>query len=216
MLIHPWDAARDEAEWRAWLADHEPFGVLCVAHRDPAEAPFALPLHVTMAEGALLAHLARANPVWPHLEAASRVRVAFHGDYAFVPGYWRAAEKTDPTAGVPTSYYAAVQFVCEPFVLDDPAEKAKVLSHQLADLQPEGHHGPVRVGEPPYGAMLGSIRGLRLAVISVEAKFKYDDQKPPALRQRVARELRARAHNLDPAAAAQQERRLAADPKGRA
>ena len=27
MLIHPWDAALDDAEWQEWLASHECWGV---------------------------------------------------------------------------------------------------------------------------------------------------------------------------------------------
>ena len=30
MLIHPWDAALDEEEWRVWLADGHDFGQLVV------------------------------------------------------------------------------------------------------------------------------------------------------------------------------------------
>lgn len=39
MLIHPWDAALDEAEWRNWLAGTERFGILAVNNVDPAAAP---------------------------------------------------------------------------------------------------------------------------------------------------------------------------------
>jgi hypothetical protein len=59
-------------------------------------------------------HLARPNPVWPHLEAAAEVRLAVTGDYAYIPTYWRARAGGPDEDGVPTSYYAAVQFVCRP------------------------------------------------------------------------------------------------------
>jgi transcriptional regulator len=57
--------------------------------------------------------------------------------------------------------------------------------------------------------MLPGIRGLRLVPVRVEAKFKYDDQKPAALRERVAQRLEERGQGLDQQAAAQQRRRLA-------
>ena len=38
VLILPWDAALDEAEWREWLAGREAFGVLVVNNLDPARA----------------------------------------------------------------------------------------------------------------------------------------------------------------------------------
>jgi transcriptional regulator len=111
---------------------------------------------------------------------------------------------------VPTSYYTTVQFVCHPTVVDDPQGKAKILTAQLADLQPEGGHAAVAPGTAPYGRMLPGIRGVRLEVLQVDAKFKYDDHNPVEHRERVIGHLRQRGHELDAGAAAQQRRRLAA------
>ena len=118
MLVHPWDAATDAEEWRAWLAATDRFGVLAVGNLDPAGAPFVLPSHFTLAGEELLLHLARPNPVWPHLEAAQEVRLAVVGDYAYVPTYWRAKAGGPDEDGVPTSYYTSVQFVCRPRVVE--------------------------------------------------------------------------------------------------
>lgn len=208
MLIHPWDAALDAAEWQDWLATTNRFGMLAVNNRDPGQAPVVLPTHFTLAGGELLVHLARPNPVWPHLEAAAEVRLAVVGDYAYVPGYWRARPEDPEEHGVPTSYYSSVQFVCRPTVIDDPGGKAEILTAQLADFQPEGRHAAVAVDEAPYGRMLPGIRGVRLEVLGVEAKFKYDDHKPIEHRERVINRLEQRRHGLDDAAAAQQRRRL--------
>ncbi len=210
MLIHPWDAALDEAEWRNWLAGTERFGILAVNNVDPAAAPLMVPTHFTHAGAHLLLHLARPNPIWPHLEAAAEVRLTVIGDYAYIPTYWRAKAGGPDEDGVPTSYYSSVQFVCRPTILDDPEEKARILAAQLADCQPEGRHAAVSVGEDPYGRMLPGIRGIRLEVLRVEAKFKYDDANPVEHRERVIDNLEQRGHRLDSAAAAQQRRRLAA------
>src|SRR5437879_4218993 len=126
MLIHSWDAALDSAEWQDWLASTDRFGMLAVSNLDPARAPLVLPLHFTVAGGELLMHQARPNPVWPHLEAAAEVRLAVTGDYAYIPTYWRAKAGGPDEDGVPTSYYAAVQFVCRPTVVNDPQGKAWV------------------------------------------------------------------------------------------
>ena len=210
MLIHPWDAAIDQAEWQEWLASTEPFGVLAVNNLDPGQAPLLVPTHFTVTGPELLVHLARPNPVWPHLEVASEVRLAVIGDYAYVPSYWRAKAGGPDEDGVPTSYYASVQFVCRPTIVDDPEGKADILVAQLADFQPEGGHAAMSVDAPPYGRMLPGIRGLRLAVQRVDAKFKYDDHKPVDHRTRVIDRLEQRSHGLDAGAAAQQRRRLAA------
>lgn len=210
MLIHPWDAAQDAGEWRDWLASTDRFGVLAVNNVDPAQAPLLLPTHFTMAGEELLIHLARPNPVWPHLEAAAQVRLAVIGDYAYIPTYWRAKAGGPDEDGVPTSYYSSVQFVCRPTIVDDPQGKVEILASQLGDFQPEGRHAAVAVGEDPYGRMLSGIRGVRLAILRVEAKFKYDDANPAEHRQRVIGYLEERDRPLDAGAAVQQRRRLSA------
>ncbi|HET7902025.1 MAG TPA: FMN-binding negative transcriptional regulator [Candidatus Nanopelagicales bacterium] len=208
MLIHPWDAAQGEDEWRTWLAGVELFGVLAVNNVDPAEAPILVPTHATLSGDEVLLHLARPNPVWPHLEAAEQVRYALAGDYAYVPSYWRNASGAAETDGVPTSYYTSVQLVCAPTIVDDPAGKVEVLRAQVGDLQPEGRHGEIAVDDGPYARLLPGIRALRLAIVRVDAKFKYDDAKPVEQRLRVAGLLDERGHGLDGAVAAHQRSRL--------
>jgi transcriptional regulator len=208
MLIHPWDAALDAAEWQDWLASSGRFGMLAVNNLDPAQAPLVLPTHFTLAGGEILIHLAQPNPVWPHLEAAAQVRLAVAGDYAYIPTYWRARAGGPDEDGVPTSYYTAVQFVCRPAIIDDPQGKAQILTAQLADFQPEGGHAAVDASAPPYGRMLAGIRGVRLTVLGVDAKFKYDDSNPVEHRERVIGYLGQRGHGSDAGAAAQQRRRL--------
>ncbi len=210
MLIHPWDAALDTAEWQNWLAASDRFGLLAVNNLDRAEAPVLVPTHFTLAGEELLLHLARPNPVWRHLEAAGQVRLVVTGDYAYIPSYWRARAGGPDEDGVSTSYYSAVQFVCQPTVVDEPQGKVDILTAQLADLQPEGGHAKVATDSDPYGRMLSGIRGIRLSVVRVEAKFKYDDANPIDHRQRVSTDLDERGHGLDGRAATQQRRRLTA------
>lgn len=204
MLIHPWDSALSREEWQQWLRTTDRFGLLAVNNRDPLQAPLVLPTHFTLADGEVLMHLARPNPVWPHLAASAEVRLTVVGDYAYIPTYWRAKPTDAEEVGVPTSYYAAVQFVCRPSIVDHSGEKAA----QLADMQPEGRYSEVAPDTAPYGRQLPGIRGLRLEVLRVEAKFKYDDQKPVEHRERVIGRLEQRAHGLDAGAARQQRRRL--------
>jgi transcriptional regulator len=56
--------------------------------------------------------------------------------------------------------------------------------------------------------MLNGIRGVRLQVVGVDSKFKFDDSNPVEHRQRVAANLEQRNRGLDAAAAKQQRRRL--------
>ena len=209
MLIPPFDAAMEPAEWQQWLAATDRFGVFMVGNLEQPQAPIAVPTHFTFAGEELLLHLHHINPVWPHLEAAEEVRMVMIGDYSFIPSFVRAKPEGPASDGVPTSYYTSVQFVCKPLIVDDPQAKADILSAQLADMEPEGGYGQMAVDEGPYGRMLPLIRGLRLEVIRVEAKFKYDDHKSIEHREHVSEFLEERHEHLDAGAAAQQRRRIA-------
>ncbi|WP_405475647.1 FMN-binding negative transcriptional regulator [Streptomyces sp. NBC_00009] len=207
MFIQPWDAGLDDAEWQTWIADGHEFGQLSV-NGLPGQPPTVVPTHFTSDGNQLLIHLARPNPVWKAIEHDPNVTFTVIGDYAFIPGPWRAKPDTPPTDGVPTSYYAAVQFTCHAHIVDDLEAKAELLRRQLAHFQPDGDHGPVAVDQPPYGRMLPGIRGLRMEVTDVRAKFKYDDHKPVEHRTAVADRLTGRGQGLDAPTARQQLRRL--------
>ncbi len=202
MLIHPWDAALDEAEWRAFLADGHDFGQLAV-NGLPGEAPMVVPTHFVLDGEQLLVHLARPNPVWPRLEREPQVVLSVVDDYAYVPSTWRADESN--ADGVPTSYYASVQLNCRAQIVDDAEGKRALLRRQLE------HFGdPADLDRVTYQRLLPGIRGLRLTIGSVRAKFKYDDGKAEQQRRTVAARLDARDTGRDTAAARQQRRRLAA------
>lgn len=208
MLIQPWDGARDAEEWRRWLSGTDRFGVLAVNNVDPTQAPLLVPTHVTLHGDTLVTHLARPNPAWPHFEATAEVRVAFTDDYAYVPSAWRARDGEPAEHGVPTTYYASVQLVCRPSVVDDRQGKADILMAQLADRQPDGGYAAVTPDAGPHHKMLSAIRGLRLDILHVDAKFKYDDHRPAEQREQIATRLEQRALGRDTAAARQQRRRL--------
>ncbi|WP_031486479.1 FMN-binding negative transcriptional regulator [Streptomyces bicolor] len=200
MLVHPWDAPLDDAEWQRWLAVHD-FGQLVVNGRD-GEPPYAQPLHfVYDAErGEVLTHLARPNPMWPALLENPEVVLSVVDDYVYVPGPWQAAPEDPPEHGTPTSFYAAVQLRCRARVVDDPAEKAELLNRQVGHFQPEGGSARVAVGEVPYGRMLSGLRGVRLEVTGVRAKFKYANHRTEEVKDRIADRLVARSGPRDAAA----------------
>ncbi|MFF1796009.1 FMN-binding negative transcriptional regulator, partial [Kitasatospora sp. NPDC058263] len=60
-----------------------------------------------------------------------------------------------------------------------------------------------------YGPLLSGLRGLRLTVRTVRAKFKYDDKKGAAEQRAVADRLAERDRGLDAAARTQLLRRNA-------
>lgn len=207
MLIHPWDAPREDAEWQQWLSVHD-FGQLAVSGL-PGEAPYVQPLHFAYdpEHAEAVTHLARPNPLWPALERNPAVLLSVVDDYTFIPGPWQAAPDGPPEHGTPTSFYAAVQLHCTAHVVDDPAEKAALLNRQMGHFQPEGGSARVAAGEEPYGRMLSGIRGIRLEVTDVQAKFKYAEKKPAEIQDRIAAGLAARGGPRDAAALTVQRRR---------
>jgi transcriptional regulator len=200
MLIHPWDAPRENAEWQRRLAVHD-FGQLVVNGLD-GEPPYVQPLHFAYdgERGEAVTHLARPNPLWPALLTHPEVVLSVVDDYVFVPGPWQAAPDIPSEHGEPTGFYAAVQLRCRAHVVDDPAEKAELLNRQVGHFQPEGGSAEVAVGEAPFGRLLSGIRGVRLEVTGVRAKFKYAGKRTEEVRDRIAERLTERAGPGDAAA----------------
>ncbi|MEV0388770.1 FMN-binding negative transcriptional regulator [Nonomuraea sp. NPDC050643] len=203
MLIQPWDAARDEDEWRSWLRTRD-FGQIAVNGVDGAP-PVVVPTHFLFDGEEIVLHLARPNPIWAALEANPVAVVSVHDDYAYIPTGWRS---DSPVTGVATSYYASVQLACRAEIVDGKEDKAAILRRQLAHHQPDGDYGLMAADEGPYHKMLSALRGLRLRVVDVRAKFKFDDHKPVELRDRVAVGLAVRGLPRDAGALAQQRRRM--------
>lgn len=191
MLIHRHDAALSDAEWRAFLTDHD-FGELIVPG-SARDLPVVVPTHfIYDGDKTVLLHLAKPNPVWEAIAERPRALLSVFGAYTYIPGHWNQDEY-----GVPTSYYAAVQLACDAEIVDDPAQVAAILERQLAHFQPEGRHAPVEPGDNPYGKLLGSIRGIRLSVTDVRAKFKFGANRTVEHRQAVGAKLAERGRPLD-------------------
>ena len=207
MLVHPYDSAMSESEWRTWIDQGPHFGVLAVG-AGFGQAPIMVPTHFVLTGDEILIHLHKVNDALPQLESGAQVSLSVIGDYAFVPGPWRAKDPDNTNNGVPTSYYAAVNFVCEPTVVADAIEVAQIIEAHMTQFQPEGDYAVVDSVTEPYGPMMSIIRGVRLKIVNVDAKFKYDDHKSPEFRRAMIERLRDRNTHQDAGAATQQSRRL--------
>ena len=202
MLIHRHDEPLSDAEWRAFVADHD-FGEL-IAPGAGRDLPIVVPTHfIYDGDATVQLHLARPNPVWDALAERPRALLSVFGAYTYIPGHWNQDEY-----GVPTSYYAAVQLACDAEVIDDPAQVAAILERQLAHFQPEGRHAPVEPGDNRYGQLLGSIRGIRLHLTDVRAKFKFGANRTVQHRRAIAAKLAERGGPRDAEARANLLRRI--------
>jgi transcriptional regulator len=168
------------------------------------DLPIVVPTHfVYDGDKTVQLHLAKPNPVWAALAERPRAMLSVFGAYTYIPGHWNQDEY-----GVPTSYYAAVQLACDATVIDEEAEIAAILERQLAHFQPEGMHAPVEPGENRYGKLLGSIRGIRLDVTDVRAKFKFGANRTVEHRRAIAAKLAERGRPLDAEARAKVMHRI--------
>ena len=205
VLIHTWDEAADEQEWRAFVTS-QGFGHLVAGGRG-RDVPVVVPTQLLLRGDEVVLHLARANPVWAAIDENPRVLVSIAGDWAYIPSSWKVVGDEDPRLGIPTTYYAAVQLVGVAAVLDEADAVADVLRLQLGDLQPDED-----VVDPvDHGARLRAIRGLRVHVEEVRAKLKYGGNVDAEHRAAIRDRLLLRAGPGDRAAAAHVERRLRAD-----
>jgi transcriptional regulator len=207
MLIHSFDSGKSETEWRDWIAQGGKFGTLVVGRGD-GEAPIVVPTHFVLANDKILLHLHKANDVIPSLRSGSKVTFSVIGDYAYIPSQWRAKDPANPQDGVPTSYYAAVNFECSPTVVDDADGKVEILKQTMLYFQPDGGYAAISPDSEPYGHYIPVITGVELQINKVEAKFKYDDHKSVEFREQIIEKLVARNSAEDAGAAAQQRRRL--------
>ena len=202
MLIHPWDAGTSEAEWVEFVRA-QGFGHLVAAGRN-RDVPVVVPTQFALvAPDEVVLHLARPNPIWAALAENPAVVLSIAGDWSYIPTHWKAIGDEDPRFGVPTTYYAAVQLIAEATVVDDDEGKAAILRVQLKVTEPDGGAAdPIE-----HGRRLNSIRGIRLAVREVRAKFKYGGNVDDAHRAEVAEHLTERGGPGDAAALGHLRRR---------
>ena len=186
VLIRPHDAGRDEQEWRAFVVS-QGFGHL-VAAGVGRDVPVVVPTQLLLDGGHVWLHLAVSNPLLAALAENPRAVMSVAGDWAYIPGAWKAVGDEDPRLGIPTTYYAAVQLSGTVAVLDDPDDVAAVLRRQLAALEP----GADLVDPTDHGHKLRAICGLRLDIEEVRAKLKYGGNVDDAHRLAIAERLAAR------------------------
>jgi transcriptional regulator len=207
MYIAPVDDTLGQDEWRPFLALH-PFGHLVAAGRR-RDVPVVVPTQFIVEGDTVWLHLVRTNPVFDALAENPRVVLSVAADWAFIPSAWKAIDGEDPSLGIPTTYYAAVQMTGTATVLDEriePGAVAAVLRRQLGTFQPD-----VAVADPAtaHQKKLAAILGIRIDVEQVRGKFKYGGNVDADHRLAVAEHLRQRGGPDDAAAAAHVQRRLA-------
>ena len=203
MYIAKVDSGLGEEEWRDFVLS-QGFGHLVAAGRG-RDVPVVVPTQFILEGDEILLHLVGRNPIFEAIEEQPRVLMSVAGDWAFIPSAWKAIGDEDPLAGIPTTYYAAVQLEGVATVMNDPEEIAAILRLQLAVIQPG-----IEIADPlvAHPAQLRTIRGIRIAIEDVRAKFKYGGNVDVEHREAVIADLERRGGPGDAAAARQTRRRI--------
>lgn len=189
------DGTGDEARWREFVAS-QGFGHFVAGGGAERHVPIVVPTQFLLDGDHLCFHLAAANPVFEALGENPSVVMSVAGDWAYIPGAWKAVGDEEAPLGIPTTYYAAVQLVGEATAVDDPDAVAEILRRQLALLEPDGG----LVDPQQHAGRFPGIRGIEVAVTKVRAKFKYGGNVDEPHRRRIADELAARGGPGDAAA----------------
>jgi transcriptional regulator len=155
-----------------------------------------VPTQYVLGEDEVICHLAAPNPILPALVENPKALLSVAGDWAFIPGAWKAIGDEDPARGIPTTYYGAVQITGSCTVVDDAEGIAEILRLQTGTIDP----GATYVDPLEHGTKLRAIRGIRLAIEEVRAKFKYGGNVDDVHRAAVADRLRERQGPGDAAA----------------
>ena len=156
--------------------------------------PFAthLPLLLdpnTSAQGALLGHMARANPQWQAFENDQEVLAIFQGPHTYISPSWY-----ETTPAVPTWNYATVHVYGVPRIIED-SERLAALVDRLTTVYESGMPQPWP-GDIPMDfkqKLLKAIVGFVIEITRVEGKFKLGQNRPLTDQQAVAQRLATQA-----------------------
>jgi transcriptional regulator len=187
MYVPPHFAETDLTKLHDFIERHS-FGLFV---SQLAGEPFAthLPLLLergTGPHGALVGHVARANPHWTEL-AGQKVLAVFSGPHAYISPTWYESANV-----VPTWNYTAVH-VSGSVTLLDKDGVSDVVSRMVA-LYEASMPRPWTFDATSTFAdrMLDQIVGFRLAIERIEGKMKLNQNHPAERREKVIRALRAR------------------------
>jgi len=205
MYIPPHFAENDVARLHQFI-EHNSFGLL-VTQTDGTPTASHLPflLDRTVGQhGAIIGHMARANPQW-QTAAGQNALVVFSGPHAYISPTWYDAPKT-----VPTWNYAAVHATGPIEIIEAPMAILEILQATVGLYEGEMPN-PWSMGEVNayVESLLRQIVGFRIEIASLEGIWKLNQNHPQERRRKVISALRGRPDENSQAIAALMEATLA-------
>jgi transcriptional regulator len=136
--------------------------------------------------GALIGHVARANPVWKDLSADTSSAVVFQAEQGYISPSWYPTKKSDPRA-VPTWNYSVVHVHGVARAIEDKPALLSIVSELTHQHELHRDH-PWSVSDAPpdyIDKLLGAIVGIEIAIDSIQGKFKLSQNRSADDRQGV-------------------------------
>ncbi len=136
------------------------------------------------AHGTLVAHVARANPVWKDARVDAQSVVVFQGAQAYVSPAWYPT-KADTGKVVPTWNYVMVEVRGRLRIIDDAAWVHSLVSsltdrHEARRAESEGEAAAWKVSDAPddyIASMQRAIVGIEMEVESIKGKWKVSQNR---------------------------------------
>jgi transcriptional regulator len=131
--------------------------------------------------GLLRCHVARANPQWRDLQAASEALVVFQGPSSYITPSWYAT-KRETGKVVPTWNYLMVQARGAPRVVET-AEWLRAQIEQLTNEREVRREKPWAVGDAPedfIAQQMRAIVGVEIPVADLRGKWKASQNRNDA------------------------------------
>ncbi|MCZ8165617.1 FMN-binding negative transcriptional regulator [Silanimonas sp.] len=166
-------------EWHRLIREH-PLGMLVTATAAGLEAehlPFVLEAE-RGPTGTLLAHVARANPVWRAVGEGDAVMVVFRGVQGYISPSWYPS-KHEHHRHVPTWNYEVVHVHGRIRVLDDTNAVRGTVA-KLTRQSEAGEPVPWKMGDAPadyLASELAHIVAIEIAIERIEGKRKLSQNR---------------------------------------
>jgi transcriptional regulator len=192
MYIPPAFRIEDAAKLAAFIQRHS-FATL-ITH--DGAAPFASHLPMLFrpdggSHGALVSHMARANPQWQHFASGGEALVIFHGPHSYISPSWY---QTDPA--VPTWNYATVHAYGVPMIFSDHERVVSLLRETVSSYEaPYRQPWPGDLPDDFRDKLMRGIVSFEIPIAHIEGKFKLGQNRPVADIQGV---FDALSHSDDP------------------
>jgi transcriptional regulator len=136
--------------------------------------------------GALLGHVARANPLWTDYVKDIEVLAIFHGPEAYITPSWYAT-KQETGKVVPTWNYMTVHALGSLSIKDDSvwlrAQLEALTAHNEAAFE-----APWKIADAPRDfteKLLGSIVGIEIVITKLLGKWKLSQNQPRRNRESI-------------------------------